>query len=172
MSIETNKVVSVSYRLTDKKADETQEKQIEVTKDGDPFVFLFGVGGLIEGFENNLRGKNIGDKFDFHIPPHEGYGEIQLDNIVAIPIHAFHDDKGKVNYDVIQVGKVLPMTDSEGNHMQGTVQEITGEHIRMDFNHPLAGQELHFVGEVLAIRDASAEELAHGHVHGEGGHHH
>jgi FKBP-type peptidyl-prolyl cis-trans isomerase SlyD len=73
---------------------------------------------------------------------------------------------------MVKVGNVLPMTDSDGNQMRGSVQEITGEHVRMDFNHPLAGQDLHFAGEVLEIRDATKEELSHGHVHGPGGHHH
>jgi len=172
MTIETNSVVSVSYELSSKKSGEKEEAQIEKTKPGDPFVFLFGVGGLIEGFEKNLRGKKIGDKFDFYVSSKEGYGESNIENIVNIPIDVFHNDKGKPDYEMLKVGKTLPMTDNEGNRMHGTVQEVTGQHVRMDFNHPLAGQELHFVGEVLSIRPASAEELAHGHVHGEGGHHH
>jgi FKBP-type peptidyl-prolyl cis-trans isomerase SlyD len=172
MNIETNSVVSVSYQLSSKSTGETKESIVETTKPGDPFVFLFGKGGLIEGFENNLRGKKIGDKFDFYIPSEQAYGAIDLENIVNVPVNVFHDDKGKVDYEMVKVGKTLPMTDNEGNRMHGTVQEVTGEHVRMDFNHPLAGQELHFVGEVLEIRPATADELTHGHVHGKGGHHH
>ncbi len=172
MTIETNTVVSVSYHLTSKNSGETTESLVEKTKPGDPFVFLLGNGGLIEGFEKNLRGKKVGDKFDFYVPAEQGYGNIELENIVNIPANVFHDDKGKIDYEMVKVGKTLPMTDNEGNRMQGKVREVTGEHVRMDFNHPLAGQELHFVGEVLEIRAATAEELAHGHVHGPGGHHH
>lgn len=172
MTIDTNRVVSVSYTLTAKKAGEKEETQVEKTKEGDPFVFLYGVGGLIEGFENNLRGKKVGDTFDFHILPAEGYGEVNFENIVNIPVNAFHDEKGQLDHEMVKVGNMLPMTDNQGNRMNGMVHEVTGEHVRMDFNHPLAGQELHFVGEVLEIRDASAEELSHGHVHGAGGHHH
>jgi FKBP-type peptidyl-prolyl cis-trans isomerase SlyD len=172
MIIEANKVVSVNYTLSSKKAGQKEEAQVEKTSIDNPFVFLFGVGGLIEGFENNLKGKKVGDKFDFHIAPADGYGEIVIENIVNIPINAFHDDKGKVDHETVKVGNMLPMTDNQGNRMNGIVHEITGEHVRMDFNHPLAGQELHFVGEVLAIRDATTEELEHGHVHGVGGHHH
>jgi FKBP-type peptidyl-prolyl cis-trans isomerase SlyD len=73
---------------------------------------------------------------------------------------------------MVKVGNTLPMTDNEGNRLQGVVEEITDVHVRMDFNHPLAGQDLRFKGIVLDIRDASAEELAHGHVHGPHGHHH
>lgn len=172
MTIEANKVVSVNYNLTSKKTGQTEEVFVEKTSTANPFVFMFGVGGLIEGFENNLRGKKVGDKFDFRIAPADGYGEHNLENIVNIPITAFHDDKGNVDHEMVKVGKTLPMTDNQGNRMQGTVHEVTGEHVRMDFNHPLAGQELHFAGEVLAIRDATPDEIAHGHAHGPDGHHH
>jgi FKBP-type peptidyl-prolyl cis-trans isomerase SlyD len=172
MTIDKDTVVSVSYHLKSKRAGEKEEQTVEITKAGDPFIFLFGSGGLIEGFESNLKGKKVGDKFDFHIAPAEGYGEHHLDNVVNIPVTAFHDEKGKLDHEMVKVGNVLPMTDSDGNQMRGSVQEITGEHVRMDFNHPLAGQDLHFAGEVLEIRDATKEELSHGHVHGPGGHHH
>jgi len=172
MTIDTQKVVSVNYKLTAKSSGEKEEQHIETTREGEPFVFLFGNGGLIEGFENNLRGKSIGDRFDFYIEPAQGYGESHIDNIVNIPIQSFHDEDGKVDYETIKVGNTLPMTDSEGHHLQGNVLEVTADHVRMDFNHPLAGKQLHFAGEVLSIREASQEEIAHGHVHGEGGHHH
>jgi len=172
MTIENNKVVSVSYKLTAKKAGEQEEQHVETTEEGQPFVFLLGSGGLIEGFENNLRGKKVGDQFDFYIESADGYGDVHLDNIVNIPVSAFYDDKGNFDYEMIKVGNTLPMTDSDGNRMNGTVHEITKEHVRMDFNHPLAGHQLHFAGEVLAVRNATEEELSHGHVHGDGGHHH
>jgi FKBP-type peptidyl-prolyl cis-trans isomerase SlyD len=73
---------------------------------------------------------------------------------------------------MIAEGNILPMSDHEGNQLQGLVEEITADFVKMDFNHPLAGKNLHFIGSVLSIRDASAEEIDHGHVHGEGGHHH
>ncbi len=172
MVIEANKVVSVSYTLTSKQAGQKEETNIEKTRDGEPFMFLFGSGGLIEGFENNLKGKKVSDKFDFHIAPAQGYGEIVLENIVNVPSEAFHDDKGKLDHEVVKVGNMVPMTDNQGNRMNGTVLEVTGAHVRMDFNHPLAGQELHFVGEVLTIREATSDELSHGHAHGPDGHHH
>ena len=72
----------------------------------------------------------------------------------------------------VKVGVTLPMVDNEGNRLYGKVQEITAEYVKMDFNHPLAGQDLHFKGEVLEIREATEEELAHGHAHGPHDHHH
>ena len=72
----------------------------------------------------------------------------------------------------IQVGVSVPMSDNEGNHMRGKVLEITPEFVRMDFNHPLAGTDLQFEGKILEVREATQDELAHGHAHGPGGHHH
>ncbi len=74
--------------------------------------------------------------------------------------------------EIVKVGNFLPMKDQEGNPLQGLVQEITDEHVRMDFNHPMAGKDLFFSGEVIEVREATTEELEHGHVHGPGGHQH
>ena len=73
---------------------------------------------------------------------------------------------------MLQEGNFIPMADSEGNHLQGKIVSVGDETVKMDFNHPLAGMDMHFNGKVIGVRDASAEEIAHGHVHGEGGHHH
>ena len=170
MIIENKKVVSVNYQLTVQKKE--GETLVEKTDKEHPFVFLFGDGNLLEAFENNLRGKKAGDAFDFKIDYHHGYGERDENHLVSIPIEAFKAEDGSVYRDSIQVGKILPMVDNEGHKLQGMVEEITDEHVKMDFNHPLAGHDLHFVGEVLDIRNATAEEISHGHVHGPGGHHH
>jgi len=93
-------------------------------------------------------------------------------HIVMIPIDAFLGEDGNLDEENVKVGVTLPMIDNEGGKLYGMVKEITKEYVKMDFNHPLAGQDLHFKGEVLEVRAASEEELAHGHVHGEHGHHH
>lgn len=172
MIVENKKVVTVSYHLTVKDGENGGETLVEKTDAAHPLVFLFGSGGLLEEFENNLKGKQVGDSFDFYISAENGYGTRNDDHIVNIPIEAFKSEEGELDTEMVAVGNVLPMVDREGNRLQGTVKEVTDSFIRMDFNHPLAGQELHFKGEVTDIRDASAEELAHGHVHGPGGHHH
>ncbi len=172
MIIESNKVVSVNYKLTAKKDKTSEEAHIETADDSHPFVFLFGAGGLLEAFEKNLGGKKVGDGFDFYIDAANAYGLHDENHIVSIPVDAFHDDKGKFDSEHIQLGKIVPMMDNHGNRLQGLVKEITIQHVRMDFNHPLAGHELHFVGKVLEIRNATPDELSHGHVHGPGGHHH
>ena len=168
--VDKNKVVSVAYRLTVN--EDGQETLIEETEAGKPFVFLFGSGGLIEAFENNLKGLKTGDSFDFKIDVKNAYGESHADNVVNIPIEAFLGEDGKLDEEMVQVGNVLPMVDNEGHRMQGTVEEITDAHVKMDFNHPLADKDLHFKGKVVDVREATPEEISHGHVHGEGEHHH
>jgi FKBP-type peptidyl-prolyl cis-trans isomerase SlyD len=170
MIIELNKVVSVSYELT--VDEEGTETLVEKTEENRPFVFLFGGGGLLESFENNLQGLKVGDTFDFKIPADQAYGTSQEEYIVRIPIQSFLDEEGNLDTEMVKVGNMLPMVDQDGNRMQGLVIDINDDFVTMDFNHPLADKDLRFVGKVLNIRNASADEIAHGHVHGEGGIHH
>jgi len=168
MTIEKNTVVSVNYNLSLKETGE----QVEQTSKEHPFVFLYGAGGLLEDFETNLRGKKSGDTFDFFIDHKRGYGVRDEQHIVMIPINAFLGEDGKLDDANVKVGVTLPMVDNDGNRLYGNVLEITAEYVKMDFNHPLAGKDLHFKGEILEVRVATEEELAHGHVHGPHGHHH
>lgn len=168
MTIENNTVVSVNYNLSLKETGE----QVEQTSKEQPFVFIFGTGGLLEDFETNLRGKKAGDVFDFFIDHKRGYGVRDEQHIVMIPINAFLGEDGKLDEENVKVGVTLPMVDNDGNRLYGNVIEITSEYVKMDFNHPLASKDLHFKGEVLEVRAATEEELAHGHVHGPHGHHH
>jgi FKBP-type peptidyl-prolyl cis-trans isomerase SlyD len=168
MTIQKNSVVSVNYNLSIKGTGE----QVEQTSKEQPFVFLFGVGGLLEDFESNLIGKKTGDTFDFFIDHARGYGVRDEQHVVMIPIDAFKGEDGTFDSENIKVDVTVPMVDNDGNRLYGKVMEITSEHVKMDFNHPLAGQDLHFKGEVLEVRAATDDELAHGHVHGPHGHHH
>jgi FKBP-type peptidyl-prolyl cis-trans isomerase SlyD len=168
MIIKENMVVSVNYKLSN---HQTGEK-IEETSIENPMVFLYGVGSLIPQFEENLVEKNVGDTFDFAINAANAYGMRDENQVAMIPLDVFHDESGKFDEAYFSVGAMIPMSDSEGNHMRGKILEVTPELIKMDFNHPLAGMDLHFSGSITAIREATADELAHGHVHGPGGHHH
>lgn len=170
MQISKNKVVSVSYNLTANK-DKGPEELIEQTTADRPFAFLFGYDGVLPDFESNLASKQKGDKFDFKVAAKNGYGAFEQDYLVKVDKTAFMVD-GKFDDERVIVGEDIEMNDAEGNQLVGRVLEITGSHVEMDFNHPLAGYDLHFIGEVLDVREASEEELAHGHVHGPGGHHH
>lgn len=172
MIIEKNKVVSVNYVLTVYDKEGEAETLVEETSIENPFVFLYGNGDLLEDFETALNSKVRGDKFDFKVAFERGYGQIHHDHIVNVPVEAFKDEDGNMDEEMVVVGNMLPMHDQEGNRMQGLVVEITDTYVKMDFNHPLAGKNLHFIGEVLEVRPATLEELSHGHVHGPGGHHH
>jgi FKBP-type peptidyl-prolyl cis-trans isomerase SlyD len=172
MIIEKNKVVSVNYILTVYDKEGEAETLVEETSIENPFVFLYGNGDLLEDFETALDNKVKGDKFDFKVAFERGYGQVHPDHIVDVPAEAFKDEDGNMDEEMVVVGNMLPMHDQEGNRMQGLVMEITDTYVKMDFNHPLAGKNLHFIGEVLEVRTATLEELSHGHVHGPGGHHH
>lgn len=170
MTITPNKVVSVNYHLSASKNNEP-EQLIEQTSKEQPFVFLFGVGQLLPDFEKNLLNKKAGDAFDFKIDAASGYGLAEEEMIVRINREAFFVD-GKFDDERVRVGEDLAMNDADGNQLMGTVIDVNDTHVTMDFNHPLAGHNLHFSGEVLEVREATQDELAHGHVHGPHGHHH
>jgi len=170
MQITDDKVVTVSYTLTANK-DNGPEELIEQTSDEHPFAFLFGFGGVLPDFEANLSQKKKGDKFDFRIMAENGYGQFEKDYVVKVDKAAFLID-GKFDDSRVKVGNDVEMNDAEGNRLIGRVLQITESFVEMDFNHPLAGFDLHFIGEVLDVRNATNEELEHGHVHGPGGHHH
>jgi FKBP-type peptidyl-prolyl cis-trans isomerase SlyD len=170
MKIELNKVVSLTYQLS--VDDEHGQKELVETVDKDhPMVFLYGLSGLPEQFEEELKGLEEGDAFHFSLDPEEGYGEFDPEAIVDLSMDIFAID-GSVDEEMLQEGNFIPMTDSEGNQMQGRVVAVNDNTVRMDFNHPLVGKYMHFNGQVIGVRDASNEEIAHGHVHGEGGHQH
>ncbi|MCW3078551.1 MAG: slyD [Bacteroidetes bacterium] len=170
MQVSENKVVSVSYNLTASQ-DKGPEELIEQTSADRPFTFLVGFGGVLPDFETNLATKQKGDKFDFKIKAEKAYGVFEKDYIVKVDKVAFMVD-GKFDDSRVKEGEDIEMNDAEGNQLVGRVLEITDSVVEMDFNHPLAGFDLHFIGEVLDVRDATKEELEHGHVHGPGGHHH
>jgi FKBP-type peptidyl-prolyl cis-trans isomerase SlyD len=168
MQVLPNKVVSLSYVL---KLDNANGEVIEVADDTNPLVFLFGAGDMIPRFEEHLATLEKGDIFEFTLGSHEAYGEYDLDAIIEINKDLFRID-GKIEDGLLDIGNIIPMQDNEGNVLQGKVVSSDLTSVRMDFNHPMAGKTLHFKGNIVDVRDATEDELNHGHVHGEGGHHH
>jgi FKBP-type peptidyl-prolyl cis-trans isomerase SlyD len=164
MTITANKVVTLSYEL---KLDSADGEFVERTEAGSPLVFLYGAGQMLPEFEKNLDGKSIGDKFAFGIIADKAYGDIDTEAVVNLPLTIFAEVP-----EMMKVGQVIPMKNDQGHMMQGTVKEVLETEVVMDFNHPMAGKNLHFTGEIQELRDASAEEIEHGHVHGPGGHQH
>ncbi len=155
MVIELNKVVSLSYTL------EVEGDIIETVTAEKPMQFIFGTGYLLPKFEEYVKGKQVGDTFDFTLDAPDAYGNVNEDAIVELPKSVFEVD-GKVQDNVLFVGNVLPMMDSEGNRLNGTIDEVKADSIVMNFNHPLAGATLHFTGKVEAIREATETELTNG----------
>src|SRR4051812_19042366 len=129
MKIEKNKVVSIAYELktTD---DAGKKKTIEKVDKDHPMVFLFGSSGLPEKFENSLDGMKEGDKFDFVVESDEAYGEIEKEAIVKIPVETFKVE-GKFDAASFPVGKLVPMSDQDGNMLRGKVLEVTSDAIKM-----------------------------------------
>lgn len=165
MIIDNQTVVSLHYRLQEGNAE---GEFVEETFGSEPLVFLYGSGAMIPEFERQLSGMKAGDEFAFSISSADAYGEYDEDAIVPLPIDVFMED-GELMSDVLQLGAVLPMHDEDGNSLLGTVLAINEADIVMDFNHPMAGQDLYFKGVVNSVRAATPEESEHGHVHGEGG---
>ena len=161
MEISKNKVISLTYTL---KLDHAEGELVEKVDKAEPLVFIYGAGMMLPKFEENLTDKVVGDSFEFTLVSTDAYGDYQLDMVVNLPLDIFMVE-GKVDYDMLKVGGILPMMDNQGNHLQGKVLGIETETVRMDFNHPMSGKTLHFTGEIVDVREANEEELSHGHIH-------
>ncbi|MCQ2159434.1 MAG: FKBP-type peptidyl-prolyl cis-trans isomerase [Bacteroidales bacterium] len=159
MRIEEKKVVSLTYRLVvDGQVKDEAKKE-------NPLEFIFGVGSLLPKFEEYIKGKEVGDSFEFTLSPEEGYGKSDPSAIVDLPLKIFEQD-GKVRTDILFVGNVIPMMNQAGGIMQGKVVSVDKETVKMDFNHELADKVLNFTGEITAVRNATDKELEEG-LHGE-----
>ncbi len=167
MKIEANKVVKIVYEL--EIGEGNNKEMLEIVQDDEPMVFIQGMSGLPEAFEAQLDGLQAGDEFKFSVSAADGYGEPDPEAIIDFPIENFKIEDGKVPEGMLEIGNMIPFSNDEGNRMNGRIVEITDEFVILDFNHPLAGQNMHFSGKVLGVRDATKDEIAHGHVHGEGG---
>lgn len=165
MKIDKHTVASVTYAL------EVEGELVEKTEKSNPLTFLVGVGMMIPGFEQQLLGKEPGDSYNITVSPEEGYGDADPQAIVDLPKDVFKID-GELQEDMLVEGNIIPMQDQNGQPLQGVILEVGDDTVKLDFNHMLAGKTLHFTGEVLEVRKATAEEISHGHVHGPGGHHH
>ena len=163
-------VVSVHYELQVDK--DGQLVTADKSNADQPLVYLHGAGMLLPDFENNLLGKTVGDTVSFKVSAENGYGVRNEQDIVRVGIENFKDKEGNIDTTMVRVGNILPMMDDQVHQFQGIVCDVTEEAVIMDFNHPMAGKELNFTVTVADVRAATAEELAHGHVHGPGGHHH
>jgi FKBP-type peptidyl-prolyl cis-trans isomerase SlyD len=160
-----NKVVTLTYELSLPKKESTPV--VDKADNEKPFSFVFGADVALESFEKNIEGLKPGDDFEFEIASGNAYGEYKEEAVVNLPKNIFQVD-GEVRDDLLEPGRVLPMKDQEGNHYEGQVMEIKEEEVVMNFNHPLAGQDLHFKGRIEDLREATDEEVENGEVSGSG----
>jgi FKBP-type peptidyl-prolyl cis-trans isomerase SlyD len=156
MKIEKNKFVTLVYELRE---NDNKGELVEILDPGSPLKFVFGSGRLITGFESNISMLRKGDDFRFTLLSEDAYGERREDMIINVPSSVFERD-GKLDDNLCQVGKEVPMMDSEGHPLTGIICEISGESVKMDFNHPMAGVDLYFEGRILDVREATEEELS------------
>lgn len=160
MQIADRCVVSIHYTLKNDGGD-----VLDTSGGAEPLVYLQGAGNIIPGLENALVGKSVGDKLSVKIAPAQGYGERDPRAVQDVPRRAFQGIRD------IKVGMSFTAEGPNGP-TRVTVTRVAGDMVTVDGNHQLAGENLHFDVEVTDVRAASEEELAHGHVHGAGGHHH
>ena len=154
MTIAKDKIVSVIYELKTDPNGEIIEKAVEET----PLTFHCGAGQMLEKFEANLVGLKVGESFDFKLDTNDAYGEASEQAVIDLPKNIF-EINGEFDAEKIKEGNVVPMQDSSGRKMNGIVLEVADETVKMDFNHPLAGDDLYFKGEVIEVRDATSEEM-------------
>jgi len=158
-TVEDGVVVSMEYTLH-------VDGELLDSSDGQgPLQFLVGYGNIIPGLEEEMRGMKIGDSKDVVVEPKNGYGEFDSEAFMKVPRADFPKDMP------MEVDTELTVRDEEGNSRYARVDSIEDDNVTLNFNHPLAGDELRFHVKVVALRDPTEEELEHGHVHEEGHHH-
>ena len=165
MKIEPQHVVSLTYDLYVNQEDGT-EALVESATEEQPLTFLYGAGQMLPKFEENLSTLSTGDSYDFKLSAEDAYGEYDEEAVATLPKDMFNGT------DIPEIGSMLPLQDNHGNHFQGQVVSIAEDSVVVDLNHPMAGQALHFKGNILNVRPANADELSHGHAHGADGRHH
>jgi FKBP-type peptidyl-prolyl cis-trans isomerase SlyD len=153
-------VVTLQYKLS---LDDGE--LVEESEQDDPLMYLHGHQNIIPGLEEALEGMSVGDKKTVIVEPEDGYGEYDPDDTGRIELSELPAD-----FDP-EPGMIIEVTDDEGMEAEAIILEVDDDGILLDFNHPMAGEVLHFEVEITGLRAPTAEELDHGHVHDEGHHH-
>jgi len=159
MLIEEHNVVTIAYELREGGPDGELMERMDVNW---PFKFLFGTGKLLPAFEENLRGLSEDDSFEFILQPEQAYGKVEQGNIIDIPVSAF-DSAGQLPANSIVAGNYVSLVDDQGKSHQGKILSHTDTQVKVDFNHAMAGKQLHFKGVVLDVRKATVDELIRKH---------
>jgi FKBP-type peptidyl-prolyl cis-trans isomerase SlyD len=157
-AVASGKVVSIHYTLAD-----DEGSVLDSSAGREPLAYLHGAGNIVPGLERELTGKRVGDALKVRVPPEEGYGLHDPRGVRRAPRSAFPPDAH------IEAGMEFSVEVEDGRVVPVWIAAVEPDAITVDFNHPLAGVALNFDVTVTAIRDATAEEIAHGHPHGPGG---
>ncbi len=159
MQINDHHVVTLTYKLRDR---ETKGQLLEIMNSNYPLVFLFGSGKMLPAFEDRLRGLEEGEAFQFSLSPEEAYGYIEKGNIIDLPLSIFQQVETPLENLLVQ-GNPIALTDDEGQTHNGKILSWTDQTVKIDFNHSMAGRQLHFTGSVLQVRKATVDELIRNH---------
>lgn len=157
MKISENRLVTLEYRLKVKNDDGELELMEETTQE-EPLRYYHGLGMMLPKFEEQLDGLAAGDEFEFMLPCADAYGEYDDENVVNLPRNIFEID-GKFDPEKVHEGAIVPLVDSEGNRINAEVVEVKDNSVKVDFNHPLAGEDLYFSGKIISVEELSDEEL-------------
>ena len=157
MKITKNKFVSVIYDLN--VGDDSERELMESATKERPLQFIFDTGAMLPAFEENIKNLEAGSKFMFSLTPEQAYGAYDEERVIELPKSIFIEN-GKFDDEYIVEGVTLPMMNQDGDRMNGSVLEVKEDVVVMDFNHPLAGETLHFDGEIIDVHEPTQEELA------------
>ena len=140
--------VGVHYTL---RSDDSEGELIEQTSEKKPFYFVIGSGEVLEQFEQAITGKSPGDSFEVSIDFENAYGPELEEALIEFPNDTFINEEGELDDDLFEIGEIIPLLDENGNEVHGVVTEIKLNTIVLDFNHPLAGEDLHFIGKIVSV---------------------
>ena len=157
MRISKNKLVTVTYDLS--VGDENERELMESATIERPLRFIFGTETMLPAFEDKIKELEMGSKFQFSLAPKDAYGEFVEENVIELPKSIF-EVNGKFDNEYVKEGVTLPMIGADGQRMNGSVLEVKENVVVMDFNHPLAGETLHFDGKVVDVHEPTEEEIA------------
>ena len=158
MKVEAKKVVTLQYDLYVDGENGKEEVMEQATEDR-PLVYCHGEGMMLPAFEEHMAGLTVGESFDFRIACQDAYGEYDTDGVLQLEKKMFYNGDGEFDSERVFVGAVVPMNTVDGQIINAQIVEVSKESVTIDLNHPLAGENLHFVGKVMNIRDVTEGEL-------------
>jgi len=153
LKVEKDLVISMDYEL------KVENSVIDYSEEGDPIIFLQGHGNIIPGLEKAIQGMKIGDSKEVFVKAAEAYGEFDPENFTEVPRTEFPEEIP------LEIGTEIGVNDENGEELSAYIEEVDVDKITLNFNHPLAGKDLEFKVKIVDIREATAEELEHGHIH-------